>query len=362
MKDYADLLVVTVTKVETRAVLVAFERATGHKARAVSIGERVYRDLGTLNGSRVFLALSEMGAGGLGASQQAVQKGIASLHPAAVIMVGIAFGMSEQKQSLGDILVSRQLMLYEMQRVGTSQLIPRGDRAHASSWLLDHLKSADLDWTGAPVRFGLLVTGEKLVDSIDYRAQLQRLEREAIGGEMEGAGLYIACQDAKVDWVLVKAICDWADGSKSQDKEARQQRAAENSAAFVVHALQHAALQRLSAPAITGNPQTLAPAITQHREDRGPLGKQGAVPIPGQKPTRFSIRSLLGEVLRTTEDLNAFCIDNFDNVARRFSSGMTRVAREDLLLELVDTDDILAIIRVRDPSSVARHAALLQYE
>jgi hypothetical protein len=57
---------------------------------------------------------------------------------------------------------------------------------------------------------------------------------------MEGAGLYVACQDQKVDWILVKAICDWADGHKAQDKDARQQTAAANAAAFVLYALQFA--------------------------------------------------------------------------------------------------------------------------
>ena len=185
-----------------------------------------------------------MGTGGPGASHEAVRKGIEALRPAAVIMVGIAFGMREQEQTLGDILVSHRLMLYELQRVGKEKISLRGDRPQGSPLLLNYLKSADIDWTGSKVHFGLLLTGEKLVDNIDYRRQLQRLEAEAIGGEMEGAGLYVACQDAKVDWVLVKAICDWADGNKAEDKINRQQKAAENSAAFVVHALQHAPLNR----------------------------------------------------------------------------------------------------------------------
>lgn len=61
---------------------------------------------------------------------------------------------------------------------------------------------------------------------------------------MEGAGLYVACQNSKVDWILVKAICDWADGQKAKDEDARQQLAADNAAAFVLHALQQAPLKR----------------------------------------------------------------------------------------------------------------------
>jgi hypothetical protein len=67
----ADILIVTVTPVESRAVLEAFDAIEGKKT---SIGGRVYRDLGLANGMKVYLSLSEMGAGGLGAAAQAVQK------------------------------------------------------------------------------------------------------------------------------------------------------------------------------------------------------------------------------------------------------------------------------------------------
>jgi len=58
---------------------------------------------------------------------------------------------------------------------------------------------------------------------------------------MEGAGLYAACQVAKVDRLLVKAICDWADGNKSKNKSTNQQKAAANAARFVVHLLKFSA-------------------------------------------------------------------------------------------------------------------------
>lgn len=358
---HADVLIVTVTRVETLAVLAVFEAATGQKAVAVSIRQRVYRDLGMIHGARIFLALSEMGAGGLGASLQAVSKGIEALRPAAVVMVGIAFGADEQKQSLGDILVSQRLLLYEMQRVGADKLVPRGDRPHASPWLVDFLKSADLDWRGAKVRFGLVFTGEKLVDDIDYRKQLVGLEPEAIGGEMEGAGLYVACQEARVDWVLVKAICDWADGNKAQDKDARQQRAADNAASFVLHALQHAPLltPQHAGDRPAGGSAAAHPAVTPAS---APAKAPGPPPGSVLRPTRASLRKVLAQILRTTEDLNAFCIDYFYDVARRFGSGMSRLDREDLLFMLIEPERILQRLREHDPKLFARYESQLTPE
>ncbi|MDX6695055.1 MAG: hypothetical protein QOF02_2658 [Blastocatellia bacterium] len=247
----ADVLIVTVTKVESQAVLQVFGAATAQAPKSVQIDGRTYQDLGSVKGARVFMAQSEMGSGGVGASLQTVQKGIDALAPSAVIMVGIAFGMNAEKQSIGDILVSKQLLLYELQRVGTNkegqlEIIPRGDRPPASSSLLSSFRVAEQHWDEsiAKVRSGLILSGDKLADNLDFRQQLLGFEPEAIGGEMEGAGLYVACQESKVDWLLVKAICDWADGDKGHDKDARQKLAAHNAASFVLHMLRQTSLKQ----------------------------------------------------------------------------------------------------------------------
>ncbi|GAB4121336.1 MAG: hypothetical protein Fur005_34100 [Roseiflexaceae bacterium] len=156
-------------------------------------------------------------------------------------MVGIAFGVDPQKQKIGDILVARQLLSYELQRIGTSNgeltMTVRGDRPSASPMLIDRFRSGEIDWFGAAVQFGLVLSGEKLVDNLDFRKQLEQFGPEMIGGEMEGAGLYQAAYAEKVDWVLVKAICDYADGNKGENKDANQQQAATNAAEFVLHVL-----------------------------------------------------------------------------------------------------------------------------
>ncbi len=62
---------------------------------------------------------------------------------------------------------------------------------------------------------------------------------------MEGAGLYVAGADHKVDWIVIKAICDWADGNKGVNKKARQQLAAKNAAVFLVESLKYSGLRRV---------------------------------------------------------------------------------------------------------------------
>ncbi len=66
-------------------------------------------------------------------------------------------------------------------------------------------------------------------------------------------------------------------------------------------------------------------------------------------------------VLRTSSDFDAFCLDHFQDVARRFSEGMTRLARENLLLQIVDTEVILAALRLHDPATVERNKGILTF-
>lgn len=324
----ADVLIVTVTKVESQAVIQAFEQSTGHQAIPDSINQRLYFNLGEVNGTKVFLTQSEMGSGGLDASLLTVRKGIDTLSPMAVIMVGIAFGINEEKQAIGDILVTEQLRLYDLQRMGTQEgqpkIILRGDKPHASPWLINHFKSTDLRWDGARVRFGVVLTGEKLVDNVDFRNQLQSFEPEAIGGEMEGAGLYVACQDRKVDWILVKAICDWADGHKTQDKDARQETAAQNASTFVLEALRFAPIGgqkgrdksvkvtlNPESPKVMTNQEVVPPALTMARRALAILEEQAAGYGKLQIPSHLRID--LEEKRREVGELEARLKDGDSN-------------------------------------------------
>jgi len=240
----ADVLIVTTTEVEAASVLNLIPE---NKLRFIR--DKTYYDLGTIGGARTFMVQSEMGSGGPGGSLLTVVEAIRALSPSAIIMVGIAFGCEPTKQRIGDILVSQQLMGYDLQRVGTdsdgtANVLVRGDRSAASTLLLDRFRSGLKNWSKtSQVHFGLILSGAKLVDNLDYREQLRTFEPEAIGGEMEGAGLYAAAQRYKIDWLLVKAICDWADGNKHQNKSKRQKQAADNAARFTLHVIQQGGLR-----------------------------------------------------------------------------------------------------------------------
>ncbi len=235
----ADLLLVTATEVEAHAVLHIFE-LHGNRSKTCYVDDNTYFDLGTIGGARTFMVQSEMGMGGPAGATIVTYEGIKALSPSAVIMVGIAFGLMPEKQHLGDILVSRQLSGYELQKIeqganGEEIIKPRGDRVQSSPRLLSRLRASNLNWQGPKVHFGAILSGNTLANHKNFRNRLLSIEPEAIGGEMEGTGVYSAAHRTKVDWILIKAICDWADGQKD---DAYQQQAAENAVRFILHVLQ----------------------------------------------------------------------------------------------------------------------------
>ncbi len=240
--DQIDVLLVTVADVERDAVLEAFKNELGHSAH-LSFGRfKTYYELGVLGGARIIMVQSEMGSVSPGASLSAVAAACDELHPKAVIAVGIAFGVDSEKQKIGDALVSKQMHAYEIQRVGTAEneelsIIPRGATVDASPRLLDRLRSAAAGWPNATVRFGLMLSGEKLIDNKAFRDEIRGRYPEAIGGEMEAAGVYSAAFQRNTDWIIVKCICDWADGKKGVRKQQRQRLAASNAAMLVIHTI-----------------------------------------------------------------------------------------------------------------------------
>lgn len=170
-----------------------------------------------------------MGAGSSMGSIVTTTNAINDLEPKFVLMVGIAFGVNPGKQNIGDVLISNALIPYEIQRVSADGVVMRGPKPEAHNNLRNSFKNIR-DWeyilpngTAAQAELCDILSGEKLVDNIDFRKNLTDHFPSAKGGEMEGAGIYAACQDKEVPWILLKAICDFADGKKGVQKSEKQE-------------------------------------------------------------------------------------------------------------------------------------------
>jgi len=234
-----DVLLLYVNDKERAAIVETFKGPRGALPQPRSIKGIACLDLGTIGGRRIVAMGTNMGSATPGGTATLALDAIKKLDPQWIIAVGVAFGMDPQKTPIGTILVSERVSCYEPQRVGRTKTIFRGDTVSVDPHLKQHLQtvSAAPFWTGAAVRFGELLSGEKLIDEPGFKGKLRRTYPEAIGGEMEAAGIYSAAMLERCAWIVVKAVCDYADGNKAEDKGARQAQAATNAATFVRHCL-----------------------------------------------------------------------------------------------------------------------------
>lgn len=238
-KHSIDFLILTATDVETAALLAEFRP----ERPVVRHGEtRSYYDFRASNGLRVACVQSEPGSATPGGSMATVLAIVRELTPKYIVAAGVAFGA--RKQPIGTILVSKDVRFYEPARIGmesgSDKRIQRGSRVPASASLLSRFRAAYHSFretSKSDVQFGLLLSGEKLIDNVHFRDGLLEDEPEALGGEMEAAGLFAAAHEGKLDWLIVKAVCDYADGNKSKDKKRRQKIAAGSAMAFLGHAI-----------------------------------------------------------------------------------------------------------------------------
>lgn len=153
----------------------------------------------------------------------AALRAIDYFHPKIIVMPGIAFGMDEAKQKLGDVLVSDIVTPYEPERVSEDSYSQRSIPVPADPILKNRFKNA-MGWRNhlgngkySDIHLGNILSGNKLVDNLDYRNELASKFKNAIGGEMEGVGLSKVCANNGVKFIVAKGICDWADGKKNKE-------------------------------------------------------------------------------------------------------------------------------------------------
>ncbi len=157
-----------------------------------------------------------------------VSESLGKFNSKIVLMVGIAFGVNKEKQKIGDVLIAESVIPYNSKRIGTDETINRGVEMPSSQLLLNRFKNIR-DWgyfideeNKPSIIFTRLLSGEELIDNKLHRDKLVNAFPNSEGGEMEGAGVYSACNKSKTDCIIVKGICDFADGKKGKNKKINQ--------------------------------------------------------------------------------------------------------------------------------------------
>lgn len=159
-------------------------------------------------------------------------------------MIGFGWGAGpvNPTQKMTDVLVSASIIPFDPRRESAEGAFPRGVPIPAGPILLNRFRHAHgwsfkrPDGTAPEVHIGPVLSGEWLVDNLKRKRELLEWFPSAVGGEMEGTGVSSAAArfENLKEWIVVKSICDWADGSKNK---LHQPLAAATAASFCHHVL-----------------------------------------------------------------------------------------------------------------------------
>ncbi|AGC44954.1 hypothetical protein MYSTI_03648 [Myxococcus stipitatus DSM 14675] len=232
-----DIVLMTTTPIERDAILSLMTPLP--RRRAILEGPLKHSTYRIGRFGRYFAAHVEstMGTSGRDGATLTVLDAVSELAPKAVIIPGIAFGVDRKKQRLGDVIIADSVFPYELQRAEKTTFQFRGQSLPCGPILSERFRSGSRDWVlhrpsgQVKIHQGPVLSGEKLVDNSEFRDQLLTAVPRALGGEMEGSGAYASAHRSKVEIILVKGICDWADGHKND----RAQPFAAKAAASLVH-------------------------------------------------------------------------------------------------------------------------------
>lgn len=231
-----EVVIITATDVELKSVLHPLRPyPTKDGILLLYSGPETYY-LGEFGNFKTVITKCRMGSISEGSVILATEQAQRIWRPRAIIMVGIAFGKNSRSQGMADVLVASQIIPYESQRIG-EEVISRSAIPPSNATLLNRFENAQNwrffrpDGMQCKLHIGPILSGEKLIDNQEFKAALFKQFPQAIGGEMEGAGLCAASGRVGTPWILVKAICDWADGKKHK----KYQPLAAAAAASLVH-------------------------------------------------------------------------------------------------------------------------------
>lgn len=168
---------------------------------------------------------------------------IREIEPIGVVMVGIAFGADEQSQKIGDVLISKNIITYDPEKIRENDNEYKENVKEAGFQLFNAFSNNE-DWIHyidgteiSTIHRGTILTGSKLINNRSFRNKLiNDFEKYSpIGGEMEAYGIYSICKlHGVAEWIIVKGICDWA-YDKDNKKEEYQKIASKAAIDFCYH-------------------------------------------------------------------------------------------------------------------------------
>lgn len=337
----ADLVIITALQKEASAVL----DHLGDSTPVVRRGRTFYRSeiySSKVNRKLSVIVLPQDQMGNV-ESAMATTQAIEVWNPQFLLLVGIAGGIESSDKTLGDIVVSEQVVNYEIGKVKNTGLENRWDVIKGSplllniaknmddtSWVLDS-KVARPDYSNIKpsVHFGVVGSGEKVIANKAFSNLVINNWSKMAAVEMESYGVAYAAYKAESapHFLMIKSICDWADSTKN---DAWQNYCADIAASYATSIIDLMPFQS------TQRPQAQKKTVQSfsHRSKIGLCGRMGDswedladwYDIPLSDRARFRLG-------RECQDIWNWLLQRgrLDNI----SDGLKGIGRDDLVDELI---------------------------
>jgi HAD superfamily phosphoserine phosphatase-like hydrolase len=210
------IAIITANNIEMNAVISRLKNLKDYNCKfSVVYQKQTYyiARFGVFNA--VVIRLGSMGIHAPNAASFSANDLIKVWNPHAIIAVGVAMGMKPSEQQLGDVLISKEILNYNILKSTERCDINRSPRPMADSSLYDRFTNCS-EWSfcldekrKAMSHEGLFITGASLVNNKRLTNKLKKLFPDAIGNEMEASGIWAASERNRVPWIIVKGVCDW---------------------------------------------------------------------------------------------------------------------------------------------------------
>ena len=139
-----NIILFTAVSIERSAVLNYMNPLQGEELiLRGSVGAHTYY-IGIIGKYNIVLTMSGPGTSQRNGSLISCEHAFQFWNPKAAISCGIAFGINKSKRKIGDVLVSKFIIPYEIQRIG-EKIIPRGGMPASSLILYNRIINA-IDW------------------------------------------------------------------------------------------------------------------------------------------------------------------------------------------------------------------------
>ena len=199
LKKHLSFLIVTVTDTEQKEVLKNLKPLPNFNNVLTTYKDNLTFNLGVFGVYGVVVVQSGMGATPTDGSINTISAAIDVWKPKAVVMIGIAFGVDNIKQQIGDVLISGKIIPYDLRREGKTTIF-RSEVPSASLLLRNRFQSIAPRWdytlpSGKKAKYKIceMLSGDVLIDNLEFRNELLKVfpEKEAKWKELEFMQLQI---------------------------------------------------------------------------------------------------------------------------------------------------------------------------